>query len=197
MNVDIHDSWKTHLNEEFEKPYFKELSEFVNEQITEVYYNIDKSLENMADGQTFQGISHQKYVLTAANSLADFLAEVMDNMQESMSMSQGQGQGQDMQLPDIIMSQEEINKMMEEGLKESQQGKQSKEGEQEENGKEPGENGEPQNQGEGSTDDGQGQLFEIYQQQQQLREALEDQIKKNGISDSGQSLLKEMETLLE
>ena len=39
-----------------------ELSEFVNEQITEVYYNIDKSLETMADGQMFQGISHQKYV---------------------------------------------------------------------------------------------------------------------------------------
>ena len=37
-----------------------ELSEFVNEQITEVYYNIDKSLESMADGQMYQGVSYQK-----------------------------------------------------------------------------------------------------------------------------------------
>ncbi len=29
MNVKIHDSWKRHLEGEFEKPYFKELTEFV------------------------------------------------------------------------------------------------------------------------------------------------------------------------
>ncbi|WP_419213197.1 hypothetical protein ACNR9Q_03360 [Maribacter sp. X9] len=111
-----------------------ELSEFVNEQITEVYYNIDKSLETMADGQTFQGISHQKYVLTAANSLADFLAEVMDNMQESMQMGKGSGQSQGgFQLPDIIKGQQQLGeKMGEQGESgsESQGGQQGKEGEQ-------------------------------------------------------------------
>ena len=35
-----------------------ELSEFVNEQITEVYYNIDKSLESIADNQIYQGAFH-------------------------------------------------------------------------------------------------------------------------------------------
>ncbi|MFA4815376.1 MAG: uracil-DNA glycosylase, partial [Candidatus Gracilibacteria bacterium] len=29
MDVKIHESWKKHLSEEFEKPYFKELVEFV------------------------------------------------------------------------------------------------------------------------------------------------------------------------
>ncbi len=51
-----------------------ELSEFVNEQITEVYYNIDKSLESIAESQIYQGVSYQKYVMNASNSLADFLA---------------------------------------------------------------------------------------------------------------------------
>lgn len=32
MNVKIHESWKVHLQEEFEKPYFKELSEFVKSE---------------------------------------------------------------------------------------------------------------------------------------------------------------------
>ncbi|KKO05009.1 hypothetical protein LCGC14_0078280 [marine sediment metagenome] len=112
-----------------------ELSEFVNEQITEVYYNIDKSLETMADGQMFQGISHQKYVLTAANSLADFLAGVMDNMQESMQMGKGSGQSQGgFQLPDIIKGQQQLGEKM------GQQGKSGKEGKSGE-GKQ-GENGE-------------------------------------------------------
>ncbi len=32
MNVDIHKSWKPYLQEEFDKPYFKELTEFVKEE---------------------------------------------------------------------------------------------------------------------------------------------------------------------
>lgn len=115
-----------------------ELSEFVNEQITEVYYNIDKSLETMADGQMFQGISHQKYVLTAANSLADFLAEVMDNMNSSMQMGKGSGESEGgFQLPDIIKGQQELGEKMGQQGQSGSEGKEGKSGE----GKQ-GENGE-------------------------------------------------------
>tara|TARA_R110002051_G_scaffold53299_3_gene100606 strand:- start:4997 stop:8437 length:3441 start_codon:yes stop_codon:yes gene_type:complete len=107
-----------------------ELSEFVNEQITEVYYNIDKSLETMADGQIYQGISHQKYVLTAANSLADFLAEVMDNMQQSMQMGKGSGQSEGgFQLPDIIKGQQQLGEKMGSEGKTGNEGKEGQEGE--------------------------------------------------------------------
>ena len=99
-----------------------ELSEFVNEQITEVYYNIDKSLESMAEGQIFQGISYQKYVLNASNGLADFLAKILDNMQQSMQMGKGKGDGQDAQLPDIIKSQAELKEKME-GMGQTGKGK--------------------------------------------------------------------------
>ncbi|MDP2526730.1 DUF4175 family protein [Maribacter dokdonensis] len=121
-----------------------ELSEFVNEQITEVYYNIDKSLETMADGQLFQGISHQKYVLTASNSLADFLANVMDNMQESMQMGKGSGQNEGgFQLPDIIKGQQQLGEKM---GQQGQSGKEGKNGEGEKGSK--GEQGEGGKQGE-------------------------------------------------
>ena len=39
-----------------------------------------------------------------------FLSDVLDNMNQEMNPSMGKGQGQGEQLPDIIMSQEELNK---------------------------------------------------------------------------------------
>ena len=133
-----------------------ELSEFVNEQITEVYYNIDKSLETMADGQIYQGISHQKYVLTAANSLADFLAEVMDNMQQSMKMGKGSGQSEGgFQLPDIIKGQQQLGEKMGEQGDSGSEGKKGQDGE---NGQgEKGKKGEGGQQGEGGKQGSEGE----------------------------------------
>ena len=102
-----------------------ELSEFVNEQITDVYYNIDKSLESMAENQLYQGVSYQQYVLTASNNLADFLANLLDNMQESMTQGSGSGSSdKGFQLPDIIKSQGELQQKM------GQMGQSGKEGSQ-------------------------------------------------------------------
>lgn len=117
-----------------------ELSEFVNEQITEVYYNLDKSLESLAESQVYQGVAYQKYVMGASNSLADFLANMLDNMQQSMQAGKGQGEGQDFQLPDIIKGQGELKEKMEgmgqkgqgepqDGQSQGQQGEQGKSGE--------------------------------------------------------------------
>jgi len=100
-----------------------ELSEFVNEQITEVYYNIDKSLESIADNQIYQGVSYQQYVLAASNGLADFLAKLLDNMQQSMTQGSGSGSSKDgFQLPDIIKGQGELQKKMNAMGKSGQQG---------------------------------------------------------------------------
>lgn len=120
-----------------------ELSEFVNEQITEVYYNIDKALESMAENQIHQGISYQKYVLNASNSLADFLANILDNMQQSMQMGNGQSDEEGFQLPDIIKGQGELKEKME-GMGNSNSGKP-------ESGEEQGKEGEGKS-GEGQSD---------------------------------------------
>jgi hypothetical protein len=164
------------------------LSETINKEITDVYFNIDKALGQLAESRLFQGVSNQQFTVTAANNLSDFLSDVLDNMQESMSMSQGKGGQKDMPMPDIIMSQEELNKMMEEGLKQSQEEGKGKNGEKNKNGQQQGEG-----EGQGENEGNQGQLYEIYQQQQQLREALEDQLEKNGMNGSGQRLIKQME----
>lgn len=115
-----------------------ELSEFVNKEVEEVYYNTDKALEAIADNKLYQGVSYQQYVLTASNNLADYLAKVMDNMQESMQSGNGQGQGNDSQLPDIISRQKSLGEKMGQSGQGNMGGKQgdSKSGEGEGNSKE-------------------------------------------------------------
>jgi hypothetical protein len=120
------------------------ISEKVNLQITEVFFNIDKALEQLSENRLYQGVGAQQYAVTSTNELASFLSDVLDNMEASMNPAQGEGEG-DSQLEDIIMSQEELNKKMEEGVKKEEEGKEGKEGEEGEEGKE----GEKGKEGEG------------------------------------------------
>jgi len=211
------------------------LSEKVNTQITEVYFNIDKALDQLSENRIYQGTAAQQYTITASNELADFLSNTLDNMEMQMNMAPGQGQGEE-QLQDIIISQEELNKKMEEALKKAQEGQEQKgeegkegeegeqdgekEGEQGQEGKEgqqqngqSGENGQPNGEGqdgkqsregkdgkkegygEGGSEELNGELYKIYQQQQQLRQALENKIGKDGSKGSAAELIQKMEEI--
>ena len=164
-----------------------------------MFYNIEKSLEQFADNQILQGMSNQQFTITASNNLSNFLSDVLDNMEEQLNPSPGSGQGKmDMQLQDIIMRQEELNKMMEEGLKKAKEGKDGKP--EDKNGEKDGEKGKDKNgqngmegEGDGEQDSMNGLLYEIYQEQEKLRQALEDQLTKNGDKGSGSDLLRKME----
>lgn len=187
-----------------------ELSEFVNEQISEVYYNIDKSLESISENQIYQGASYQQYVINATNALADFLANVLDNMQQNMSSGQGSGQGSDFQLPDIIQGQQSIQEKMngqgKEGNQSNEQGQkeggnqkgdqQDPEGQQGDNGnpekgqgnKEGDSNGQSRN---GQDEMGLSEVYEIYKEQQFLRQKLEEQL-QDMINKEDQDLTKKL-----
>jgi len=202
------------------------ISESINKEITEVFFNIDKSLELLSENSFREAIGAQQFAITATNKLADMLSNTLDNMEMQMQMSPGEGEGE-MQLPDIIMSQEALSKKMEkelgkkgeksEGEQEGsekgegepkKEGEGSKKGEQGKEGQEGGEGKEGQNgkqgqqgqqgkqggEGEGSEGDN-GELFEIFKKQQELRNALQDLIDKNGIGDNGQKLLDSMEKI--
>jgi hypothetical protein len=186
-----------------------ELSEFVNEQITEVYYNIDKSLESIAENQIYQGASYQQYVINATNALADFLANILDNMQQNMKPGQGSGQGSDFQLPDIIQGQQSIKDKMEgkgNSRKPSQQEGQGQEGSEKGNstgdknqGNTRNGNGEKNEQGsQGLGDDelGLDEVYEIYKEQQFLRQKLEEQLNdmlNKGDQNLAKKLIQQME----
>ena len=178
-----------------------EISEHVNKQITEVYYNVDKGLESLSENQWYRGAAYQQYVITASNELAALLADILENMQSSLKPGNGQG-GADFQLPDIIQSQQELQERMQ-GGKPGAEGRQPAPGEQkgqEGTGGEQGEKGnrenKPGNRGKQGGNDGTGdagerkdgpsgtgqemgyeELFEIYKEQQRIRAALEEQLK--------------------
>ncbi|NJM79391.1 MAG: DUF4175 domain-containing protein, partial [Flavobacterium sp.] len=95
------------------------ITETILNEVGEIHYNIDKSLSTLADNNIYKGNSHQQYVLTAANKLADFLSNVRDQMQMEGTGSgkPKKGQGKGMQLPDIIKKQEGLGDKMKEGMK--------------------------------------------------------------------------------
>ena len=191
------------------------ISEKVNKEITNTFYSIDKSLALFSENRLYQGTASQQYTITAANNLASFLSDVLDQMDAQMQMSPSQGGKGDQQLPDIIMSQEQLNKEMQEQM-DKQEGKKKgeKEGEKEgdknekegEKGEKEGEEGDKkkgdkkgkdgeQKEGEGDqfNEDLNGELYEIYQKQQQLRQQLQDRIAKDGLKGNAKELLKQME----
>ena len=199
-----------------------ELGEIVNEKLTDIEFNIDKSLERLSDNYVPQGISNQQYTVTAANELAFLLANSLDNMNASMGSSgkgksgkgkgkgKGEGQGKGFQLPDIIKKQEELGEQLKNGMKpgqkpgEGSQGKNGKSGEGGEGGSS-GENGKSGTDGKNGNKEGEGkdgnqldeqmsgELFEIYQKQQQLRNQLEDKIREEGLGADAERLVKQME----
>tara|TARA_A100000171_G_C2140463_1_gene155213 strand:+ start:17564 stop:21025 length:3462 start_codon:yes stop_codon:yes gene_type:complete len=221
------------------------ISEKINSTLTEVQYNIDKSLKRLAENQMRQGLSNQQYTVTGANELAILLSDALNSMQNQMQsmgqgqgqgkgkgQGQGQGQGQGFQLPDIIKKQESLGEKMKEGMgkkpgesggegksgngekgegqsgessgSEGENGRsgQSGEGEGKDGEGKNGENGKGSQDGEGENGDGEGynedlngELYEIYKQQQQLRQQLQDKLSKEGLKGTGGNLLKEMEQI--
>lgn len=85
------------------------VAEDVTKEIGNVQYNMDKAIETLTDVQIPRGVSHQQYAVSSANKLADFLSDLLNNMQMSMPKPGAgkpkPGDGQGMQLPDIIQKQ--------------------------------------------------------------------------------------------
>jgi len=181
------------------------ISESINKEITEVFFNIDKTLELLSENSFGQAIAAQQFTVTSTNKLADMLSNTLDNMEMQMQMSPGEGQGE-MQLPDIIMSQETLSKQMEKqlgnkgekpnGEQEGQSGKEGQKGGEGQQGKtsDQGPKESQSAQAEGLDGDS-GELFEIFKKQQELRSALQDLIDQNGLEDKGKGLLDSMEKI--
>ena len=192
----------------------------INNEISEVHFNINKALDRFADQKIYLGVSNQQYALTSANNLANFLSDVLKNMQDQLnkmkmpgmgSCDKPGGSGQSFQLSDIIKKQEGLMKKMGEGQKPGKGKKPGKEGEsgadgengkQGENGKsgkngKGGENGSGLGNGKGdnSQENSSGELYEIYKQQQELKNTLQDLINKSGIQKDFNNLIKKMNVI--
>ena len=156
------------------------ITEKITEKLTDIEYDLDQALERLAENEIPQGIGSQQYVVTGANDLAYLLNNILQNMQQMMQSSAkgdgsgkgaGSGGGEEQQLPDLIRKQGELKEEMKEGI------------------------GEKQKQGSQGSEKMNGKLFEIYQEQQMLRKALEEKLEEEGLGGSGDALMKELEQL--
>lgn len=150
------------------------LSSKIQNDISDAHYNLDKSLENITENRINQGISNQQYTMTAANNLADLLSNVLKSLQNKKPGSgKGKGKGEgELSLPDIIKKQGELIKQMKGGIKP---------------GEKPGKN---------NSEKMSGEQFQIYQEQNRLKEQLNEllgQNKNNG--NQGKKALQQMEAL--
>ncbi len=206
-------------------------TENINTEVSNVHYNVNKALDNLAEANISKGVSHQQYAVSSANKLADFLSDILNNMQMSLSMSgsgsgkgmpkPGKGSGDGMQLPDIIKKQESLAEKAKQGKKPGKKpgdGKEGSEGEKEGGKEGKGKEGKSGKEGQGKSgkegqggggngqgnkdgengDDGEGEaerIMEIYKEQQQLREALQNELNKKGLGGVGQGTLDQMKQL--
>lgn len=182
------------------------ISENINQQISEVYFNIDKALNALSENKDYEALTGQQYTMTATNNLANMLSDILSSLEMKMQFSPGQGEG-DMQLPDIIMSQQELEQQaqqMKNGQKEGQQnlGKQNQNNSSE-SGKAKGiksggssKNREPSESDQYSDpEESTAFLFQLYKQQQQLRQQLEKILKSEGLLGQGKNTLESMEKI--
>ncbi|PHR73232.1 MAG: hypothetical protein COA67_03455 [Lutibacter sp.] len=173
------------------------ISSKIFKDISSVHYYLDESLTHFADNQFNTGISDQQFVMTSTNNLAYLLSNILNAMQNATpSSGSGKGKkGKSFSLPDIIQKQGEMMEKMKNGMKsgEKQGKKPGEKGEQQ--GKE-GKNGEKSGAGEGEQMNG--ELYEIYKQQAQMRQHLKDLLGdkkgKNG-KGLGEKAEKQMEEL--
>ena len=180
------------------------ISTKIQDDLASAHYNLDQSLDNFSENRFDTGISNQRYVMTASNNLADYLSSILNDMKNNMSMKMGKGKkgkANGFSLPDLIKKQEGLSEKMKEGMQKGKQKGEGKKGEQPNNkeGKD-GENGKKQGNGEGNSEDMDGELFEIYKQQSQLRQELQNAIKesddgKPGANANAKKALKTMEQL--
>ncbi|HSD14176.1 MAG TPA: DUF4175 family protein [Flavobacterium sp.] len=173
------------------------ISEMITKEVGNVQYNVDKSIDNLAENNIPKGVSHQQYTISSANKLADFLSDAMNQMQMEMEMpGQGQGKGKPkpgqgsggMQLKDIIKKQEGLAQKMQQGMK---KGEKPGEGQPDKNGSKGSKEGEGGQDGEGDA----GEVLEIYKEQQRLREALQKAMEKEGMGGMGQNAAKQMQDI--
>jgi len=158
-----------------------EISVKIQKDLASAHYNMDQSLENFTENRFSGAVSNQQYVMTSVNNLAHFLSAILENMQQQKQSKSGKGKkgGKSFSLPDIIKKQGDLLKQLQEGLK-----KGNKKGGKK--GKTPKGNGEELD----------GEQYQIYQQQAQLRQALQNAIQKGAKGNGAAAkILKSMEQL--
>ncbi|SOU85791.1 DUF4175 family protein [Tenacibaculum dicentrarchi] len=178
------------------------ISSKIQDELSLAHYNLDESLENFADNKFQNGISNQRYIMTATNTLADMLSNTLDAMKNPKSgngKGKGKGKGKSFSLPDIIKKQSELIKKMKDGMKKKKGGKPKDGKGGKKKGNKSGEKEGGNKKGSGESEKLNGELYQIYKEQSQLRQQLEEALQQNkngkGGNGNAKKVVKKMEQL--
>ena len=150
----------------------------IQKEVSDTHYYLDEALLNFTDDNADMGISNQQFVITSSNNLANSLSDLLErlmNASPSFGAGKGKEDAQSFGLPDIIKKQGELNEKIKDGLKKGEK-----------------EGGKPEENGEGLN----GELYEIYKQQEGLKNMLKDLL--GGIPENSKgsgAAVKKMEAL--
>jgi hypothetical protein len=149
------------------------ISSKIQEDLSAAHYNLDKSLENIAENRIQQGMTNQHYTMTAANNLADLLSDMLQNLQnQNPGSGKGKGKEGELSLPDVIKEQQGMMKKMKEGM-DAQKG-----------------------QGKKGKEEMSGEQYQMYQQQKLIKEQMQRLLEQEGTDgQNGKSVLEQMENL--
>ncbi len=197
----LRESLGNHLLEQNnQKFYFKNINDSlytlalrnpkISQKILDLAYNIDNELDltlgQLSELNSYSASQHGQFVLTYSNTLADMISQALDNEKNS-AVSKGSGKGKkkgkSFSLPDIIKKQGQSIKKMQQALQKQKEknGKQGKK-----------KSGRQFNEQESA------RQYELFKQQQQIKDALEqlqDRFSKNKDRAQLKKILKQMEAL--
>ncbi len=160
------------IEQNTQKTYFKTINDSlytlalrnpkISQKLLDLSYNIHTELEltlqSLSDLNSYSGAQHAQFVLTYANTLADMISRALDE-EKNASASQGSGQGKKkgkgFSLPDIIKKQGQSIKQMEQQL-----------------AKKNASSSKPKKNASSSSEKMSGEQYKLYQQQQEVKEAL-------------------------
>ncbi|WP_235324584.1 hypothetical protein [Pedobacter lusitanus] len=98
----------------------------VGEEMQQINFNLDKSLENLADRRTYEAIKNQQYTMTSINNLALMLNEALEQLEKNKRNSKSGGKGKGKQsMQQLQQMQQQLNKNMQQARQQLQkEGKQ-------------------------------------------------------------------------
>ncbi|MBB6273653.1 hypothetical protein HDF26_004113 [Pedobacter cryoconitis] len=98
----------------------------VNDEMQQINFNLDKSLENLADRRTYEAVKNQQYTMTSINNLSLMLNEALEQLEKNKRNAKSGGKGKGKQsMQTLQQMQQQLNKNMEQARQQLQkEGKQ-------------------------------------------------------------------------
>ena len=98
----------------------------VTSEMQQINFNLDKSLENLADRRTYEAVKNQQYTMTSINNLALMLNEALEQLEKNKRNTKQGGKGKGKQsMQQLQKMQDQLNKNMQQARQQMQkEGKQ-------------------------------------------------------------------------